>query len=160
MEPPNIAKAKQAKALGWRSNTASGVLTSADEVKVDARRASHVQPTWSLSCAVRTPLSVITPQTKKRRPAGRRKIVGAGDGTRTRECELGKLVPYHLATPALVVIIPIRPIDASRLAGELGLLHHGNGEPGSLVGTIERARVDHVYSVFGQKVFYFLRFRT
>ena len=25
---------------------------------------------------------------------------GAGDGTRTRACELGKLVPYHLATPA------------------------------------------------------------
>ena len=25
---------------------------------------------------------------------------GAGDGTRTREYELGKLGPYHLATPA------------------------------------------------------------
>lgn len=25
---------------------------------------------------------------------------GAGDGTRTREYKLGKLVPYHLATPA------------------------------------------------------------
>lgn len=25
---------------------------------------------------------------------------GAGDGTRTRECKLGKLMPYHLATPA------------------------------------------------------------
>ena len=25
---------------------------------------------------------------------------GAGDGIRTRECKLGKLVPYHLATPA------------------------------------------------------------
>ena len=28
------------------------------------------------------------------------KFFGAGDGTRTRACELGKLVPYHLATPA------------------------------------------------------------
>ena len=27
---------------------------------------------------------------------------GAGDGTRTRACELGKLVPYHLATPAYI----------------------------------------------------------
>ncbi len=25
---------------------------------------------------------------------------GAGDGTRTREYQLGKLGPYHLATPA------------------------------------------------------------
>ena len=24
----------------------------------------------------------------------------AGDGDRTRECQLGKLMPYHLATPA------------------------------------------------------------
>ena len=29
-----------------------------------------------------------------------RNYYGAGDGTRTRACELGKLVPYHLATPA------------------------------------------------------------
>ena len=26
----------------------------------------------------------------------------AGDGIRTRECQLGKLMPYHLATPAKV----------------------------------------------------------
>ncbi len=25
---------------------------------------------------------------------------GAGDGIRTRECQLGRLMPYHLATPA------------------------------------------------------------
>lgn len=30
---------------------------------------------------------------------------GAGDGTRTRACELGKLVPYHLATPAQDLIL-------------------------------------------------------
>ena len=30
-------------------------------------------------------------------------VDGAGDGTRTREYKLGKLVPYHLATPASVV---------------------------------------------------------
>ena len=28
------------------------------------------------------------------------KISGAGNGTRTRECQLGKLMPYHLAMPA------------------------------------------------------------
>ncbi len=27
---------------------------------------------------------------------------GAGNGTRTRECQLGKLMPYHLAMPAYV----------------------------------------------------------
>ena len=27
-------------------------------------------------------------------------INGAGNGTRTRECQLGKLMPYHLAMPA------------------------------------------------------------
>ena len=26
---------------------------------------------------------------------------GAGNGTRTRECQLGKLMPYHLAMPAI-----------------------------------------------------------
>ena len=36
-------------------------------------------------------------------------IDGAGDGTRTRECELGKLVPYHLATPACLVGAPAIP---------------------------------------------------
>lgn len=34
---------------------------------------------------------------------------GAGDGTRTRGCKLGKLVPYHLATPALKRIIRYLP---------------------------------------------------
>lgn len=28
---------------------------------------------------------------------------GAGNGTRTRECQLGKLMPYHLAMPACVL---------------------------------------------------------
>ena len=27
-------------------------------------------------------------------------LTGAGNGTRTRECQLGKLMPYHLAMPA------------------------------------------------------------
>ena len=37
-------------------------------------------------------------------PKGHRacKIPGAGNGTRTRECQLGKLMPYHLAMPAYV----------------------------------------------------------
>ena len=29
-------------------------------------------------------------------------LTGAGNGTRTRECQLGKLMPYHLAMPAYV----------------------------------------------------------
>lgn len=29
-------------------------------------------------------------------------FTGAGNGTRTRECQLGKLMPYHLAMPAYV----------------------------------------------------------
>ena len=37
-------------------------------------------------------------------------LYGAGDGTRTRECELGKLVPYHLATPARPVIVAQFPL--------------------------------------------------
>lgn len=32
------------------------------------------------------------------------RIDGAGDGTRTREYKLGKLVPYHLATPAILTL--------------------------------------------------------
>ncbi len=39
---------------------------------------------------------------------------GAGDGTRTRECELGKLVPYHLATPAYRGIIAHLSISSLR----------------------------------------------
>ena len=30
-------------------------------------------------------------------------LAGAGNGTRTRECQLGKLMPYHLAMPACVL---------------------------------------------------------
>jgi hypothetical protein len=30
----------------------------------------------------------------------------AGDGIRTRECQLGRLMPYPLATPARVSILP------------------------------------------------------
>lgn len=29
-------------------------------------------------------------------------FTGAGNGTRTRECQLGKLMPYHLAMPAIM----------------------------------------------------------
>ena len=59
-------------------------------------------------CAIRAPRSVITPHTKKRRSNERRNTLGAGDGTRTRGYQLGKLGPYHLATPAYVhSIIPI-----------------------------------------------------
>ena len=52
-------------------------------------------------------LSVLAPikvrfQNCRQRCGCRKVINGAGDGTRTRECELGKLVPYHLATPAYI----------------------------------------------------------
>ena len=36
----------------------------------------------------------------ERAPFGALTISGAGNGTRTRECQLGKLMPYHLAMPA------------------------------------------------------------
>ena len=36
----------------------------------------------------------------KTAPFGAVGFVGAGDGIRTREYQLGKLGPYHLATPA------------------------------------------------------------
>ena len=52
--------------------------------------------------------------------------VGAGDGIRTREYQLGKLGPYHLATPACpalierrelaFAIITYRPQDAKAFA--------------------------------------------
>jgi hypothetical protein len=47
--------------------TASEKLTSADAVKAGARRASHVKPAWSGSCAVSFPRSVIPSHTKKAR---------------------------------------------------------------------------------------------
>ena len=36
----------------------------------------------------------------------------AGDGIRTRVCQLGRLMPYHLATPACFAILPpaIKPV--------------------------------------------------
>jgi hypothetical protein len=38
---------------------------------------------------------------------------GAGDGIRTREYQLGRLMPYHLATPAIMpdIILLIRLND-------------------------------------------------
>ncbi len=33
----------------------------------------------------------------------------AGDGIRTREYQLGRLMPYHLATPASALILPLPP---------------------------------------------------
>ena len=40
---------------------------------------------------------------------------GAGNGTRTREYKLGKLVPYHLATPAFLIFKQAK--NLVRLAG-------------------------------------------
>ncbi len=46
------------------------------------------------------PARVPSPKMKKPRQSGLFSSYGAGDGTRTREYQLGKLGPYHLATPA------------------------------------------------------------
>ena len=40
------------------------------------------------------------PKYEKSKPKLGWEVHGAGDGTRTREYKLGKLGPYHLATPA------------------------------------------------------------
>lgn len=62
------------------------------------------------------------PQTvsaSKKDPTGRqgRKVHGAGDGTRTREYKLGKLGPYHLATPACVkgIIAHLSPFEKKHI---------------------------------------------
>ena len=44
--------------------------------------------------------SYTQPQHKKSRFRGSFGLHGAGNGTRTRGCQLGKLMPYHLAMPA------------------------------------------------------------
>ena len=60
-------------------------------------------------------------------PAGRRgrEVHGAGDGTRTREYKLGKLGPYHLATPACVkrIITHLFPFEKKHIFrhGMIGL---------------------------------------
>ena len=55
----------------------------------------------------------------KKDPAGRqgREVHGAGDGTRTREYKLGKLGPYHLATPACVkgIIAHLFPFEKKHI---------------------------------------------
>lgn len=56
---------------------------------------------------------------QKKDPAGRqgREVHGAGDGTRTREYKLGKLGPYHLATPACVkgIIAHLSPFEKKHI---------------------------------------------
>lgn len=56
---------------------------------------------------------------QKKDPAGRqgREVHGAGDGTRTREYKLGKLGPYHLATPACVkgIIAHLFPFEKKHI---------------------------------------------
>ncbi len=47
--------------------TASEPLVSVDEAKAGDRRASHVQPTWNLSCATRGSRSVIAFRMRLRR---------------------------------------------------------------------------------------------
>src|SRR4030042_578221 len=44
-------------------------------------------------------------------------ICRAGDGIRTREYQLGRLMPYHLATPACV-LLPSEAILPSFMANE------------------------------------------
>ena len=48
------------KTWACASKTTSGALVSAGSGKADTRRASHVQPAWTASCAIRAPRSVVT----------------------------------------------------------------------------------------------------
>ena len=53
----------------------------------------------------RDPIGFESPRWTRKRKRHRRRcleVPGAGNGTRTRECQLGKLMPYHLAMPAYV----------------------------------------------------------
>ena len=64
-------------------------------------------------------LETISASQKTNDPAGRqgREVHGAGDGTRTREYKLGKLGPYHLATPACVkrIIAHLFPFEKKHI---------------------------------------------
>lgn len=64
-------------------------------------------------------LETIFTSQKTNDPAGRqgREVHGAGDGTRTREYKLGKLGPYHLATPACVkrIITHLFPFEKKHI---------------------------------------------
>lgn len=64
-------------------------------------------------------LETISASRKTNDPAGRqgREVHGAGDGTRTREYKLGKLGPYHLATPACVkrIIAHLFPFEKKHI---------------------------------------------
>ena len=56
---------------------------------------------------------------------------GAGNGTRTRECQLGKLMPYHLAMPAQCASFGALKSIPCRRAGWQGALNpHEEGPPG------------------------------
>ena len=47
-----------------------------------------------------SPVELLQVAKERRHRCGAFEKSGAGDGTRTREYQLGKLGPYHLATPA------------------------------------------------------------
>ena len=93
--------------------SASTVLTSAAAVKACARRADARQASLERQMRRQGRAQRQAVSNEKAPFVERRNTDGAGDGTRTRGYQLGKLGPYHLATPAYVLsIIPICPADA------------------------------------------------
>jgi hypothetical protein len=87
-----------------------------------ARQDSNLRPTGYEPAALTTelralhPILTVPPSLEKAAPAENSSrsfhfitigVNGAGDGTRTRECQLGRLMPYHLATPAGWGILPL-----------------------------------------------------
>ena len=84
----------------------------------DAVSESEGRPPDSRQAAVFRSRNNIRVQ-KTNDPAGRRgrEVHGAGDGTRTREYKLGKLGPYHLATPACVkrIIAHLFPFEKKHI---------------------------------------------
>ena len=92
-------------------------------------------------------LSVLVPikvrfQNCRQRCGCRKVINGAGDGTRTRECELGKLVPYHLATPAY-----IRFVLRAKPCGHYSLKHASASEQNENVRESSTHRAQEASSV-------------
>ncbi len=95
-------------ALGGAGNgTSAYLLRKSAPATVAYRRPCLLAINASRLFSART-LSGSSPGTILKKARHRNGVVlvlftGAGNGTRTRECQLGKLMPYHLAMPACVL---------------------------------------------------------
>ena len=95
-------------ALGGAGNgTSAYLLRKSAPAAVAYRRPCLLAISASRLFNART-LSGSSPGTLLKKARHRNGVVlvlftGAGNGTRTRECQLGKLMPYHLAMPACVL---------------------------------------------------------